>query len=95
MGNGKTNASGFKVAFAEDSPQVEHAMAGIYLSKIKQPGAIGFWGTLVEVAQGLSRGDFPSFADIALYAVAEDFGDRISESNYKESHNAARRTFCE
>lgn len=57
IGTGLTNDSGFKEEFRDSSPQVEHAMWGIYASKgvLSMPGIVGAGGVVLETAQGVRR----------------------------------------
>ena len=92
-----TNSSGFKDNLADDSPQVEHAYAGIYFAKgflSLMPGVSGGQGALVELLQGAYKLQSPSSADIQLYVVASDIGDRLSNSNFTQIKTPITRTMC-
>ena len=92
-----TNSSGFKDVLADDSPQVEHAYAGIYFAKgflSLMPAASGGQGALVELLQGAYKLQKPSSADIALYLVASDIGARLSNSNFTQIKMPITRTMC-
>ena len=64
--------SGFKTQFQDGGNQVQHAMAGIYISAL-----YGFAGRKVAYW----RGD--DHADLALYKTAFDIGDELNEENFK------------
>ena len=89
----KTNSSGFKDELKDKSPQVEHAMVGIYLSKRLQPGGVGAWGTMVELGTALLRLENP-VPDSLLYMYAEDLGDRLTNANMGDFPIALSRTLC-
>jgi hypothetical protein len=57
IGTGLTNDSGFKEEFLDSSPQVEHAMWGVYAGKgfLSLPGVVGAGGVVLETFQGVRR----------------------------------------
>jgi hypothetical protein len=90
----RTNDSGFKDELKDGSPQVEHAMAAIYLAKILPPGGVGANGSFVEFVEAAKNGEKPNAADMLLYTYGEDIGDRLAKSNLKQFPTALRRTIC-
>jgi hypothetical protein len=90
----RTNDSGFKNELKDGSPQVEHAMAAIYLAKILPPGGVGANGSFVEFVEAAKNGEKPNAADMLLYMYGEDIGDRLAKSNLKQFPTALRRTIC-
>lgn len=90
----KTGDSGFKPELKDGSPQVEHAMAGIYLAKVLPPGGVGAKGSFLEFLTAVGRKEKPSSADMLLYAYGEDLGGRVMASNMKDLPGALRKTLC-
>ena len=93
----KTNDSGFKKILKDGSPQVEHAYAGIYFSKgaLMVPGAVGFWGSVVEFIQDAKTKTVPTAADKVLYGYASDIGSRLANNNFDQIKTPITRTMCE
>jgi hypothetical protein len=109
-----TNDTGFKAEFVDSSPQIEHAMWGIYAGKgtLSLPGVVGGVGMVIETAQGIFRllgiateeeryrGMSASevargvYADSVVYAVSEDFAQRLTSANYRDSYRQARKLLC-
>lgn len=90
----RTNDSGFKQELKDNFPQVEHAMAAIYLAKILPPGGVGANGSFVEFVEAAKNGEKPNAADMLLYMYGEDLGDRLAKNNMKQFPTALRRTIC-
>lgn len=90
----RSTASGFKEDLRDDSPQVEHAMAAIYLGKMAPPGA----GELAAGFRELVTGGVPESkveaADYKLWAYGADIGARLSDANLPQVSSAIRRTLC-
>ena len=91
----RTSDSGFRKELRDASPQVEHAMAGIYLAKHIQPGGVGFWGTVGELVQALGNREKPNAADMLLYGYAEDLGGRLMNANMDAFPSALSKTLCD
>lgn len=88
---GATGDTGFKAELKDGSPQVEHAMAAIYLGRgILPPGVASAAAAFSEVVGGT-----PNAADAQLYLIGGDIGARMSASNYKEVPQVIDRTMCE
>jgi hypothetical protein len=87
--------TGFKSELRDGSPQVEHAMAAIYLGKLAPPGASELSGFFVEfVTAGLPERKVDA-ADYKLWAYGADIGARVANANLKDVATAIRRTLCE
>lgn len=91
--NRTTSDSGFKSELKDGSPQIEHAMAGIYLSKSLPPGGVGSIGSFTEFVQAIGRK--PNTADMLLYGYGEDLGGRLAKNNMKQFPQAVEKTLCE
>ena len=91
----KTGDSGFRSDLKDSSPQVEHAMAAIYLAKVLPPGGIGAKGSFFELLEAVGRREKPNAADMLLFAYGEDLGDRLAKSNMPQFPTALRRTLCQ
>lgn len=91
----KTNASGFKDELVDDSPQVEHAYAGIYFAKGvgMAPGAVGLVGSGIELIQDILNQKL-TVADKLLYAYSSDIGSRLSNDNFEIIKTPILRTLC-
>lgn len=91
---GARGDSGFKSELRDGSPQVEHALAAIYIGRNYPPGsteAIALWAEIVRPAVS---GQPVSAADTLLYAIGGDTGQRLSGSNYRELPRVIERTLC-
>lgn len=87
--------TGFRAELRDNSPQVEHAMAAIYLGKLAPPGAAELSGLFIEfVTAGLPEKKVDA-ADYKLWAYGADIGARVSNQNLKDVATAIRRTLCE
>lgn len=91
----RTGSSGFKSELRDSSPQVEHAMAAIYLAKTLPPGGVSAKGSFIEFLTAVGRGEAPNAADMLLYAYGEDLGGRLAANNIKQFPVALRRTLCD
>lgn len=89
----KTDASGFKPDLKDDSPQSEHAMAAIYLGKGLPPALAGVGGTVLELKALFEPGSVNS-ADVLLWLIGGDIGERLSAGNLKQIGTPIRRTMC-
>lgn len=87
-----TKDSGFKAELKDGSPQVEHAMAGIYFAKVVPPGAVTAGGAFTEFVGNIRK---PNAADMLLFGYAEDLGGRVANHNMKDFPTALRRTLCQ
>lgn len=92
---GARGDSGFKVSLKDNSPQVEHLVAAIYIGKTLPPGSAEGIALITEIAEPLASGGKMSTADVQLYAIGSDAGQRLSGSNYKQLPNVIARTACE
>jgi hypothetical protein len=91
---GARGDKGFKEDLKDNSPQVEHALAAIYIGKIYPPGSTEAIALRTEVMGPLTTGGELNAADILLYAIGGDIGQRLSGSNYRELPNVIARTMC-
>ncbi len=91
----KTSDGGFKPSLKDGSSQVEHAMAAIYLGKGLPPVLTTVGGSLKEVKDAFTRGMPVSQADVLLWAIGEDIGARLSNSNMKQVGTPIRNTMCD
>jgi hypothetical protein len=83
-------SEGFKPELADPSPQVEHAFAAIYLGATYPPGSTELISAATEMT-----GNPINWADVRLYMVGGDLGQRISRLNYKQVPDVIRRTMCQ
>lgn len=86
---------GFKSELKDGSPQVEHAMAAIYIGKVYPPGSTEATALVTEVMGPLTSGGKLNPADVLLYAIGGDIGQRLSGSNYRELPGVIGRTMCD
>lgn len=91
----KTLDSGFKPALKDGSSQVEHAMVAIYLGKGLPTPLTTIGGTLRELRDAFQRGESVSAADVALWAIGEEFGARLYNGNLNQIGKPLRNTMCE
>lgn len=85
---GARGDSGFKEYLRDGSPQVEHLMAAIYLAKMAPPSAS-------EIVALWSEGTNATKADVALWVLGLDLGNRVADKNYRnEFPIAIERTIC-
>lgn len=91
---GARGDKGFKEDLKDGSPQVEHALAAVYIGKMYPPGSTEAIALRTEVMGPLTGGGELNAADILLYAIGGDIGQRLSGSNYKELPNVIARTMC-
>jgi hypothetical protein len=92
---GARGDKGFKTDLKDGSPQVEHAMAAIYIGKNYPPGSTEATALRTEVMGPLTgRGELNA-ADILLWAMGGDIGQRLSGSNFKELPRVIERTMCQ
>jgi hypothetical protein len=91
---GARGDTGFKSELRDGSPQVEHSWAAIYVGKMG-PGAGELLALRTEVMGPLRQGGELNSADILLWSLGADTGQRLSASNYKELPNVLQRTQCQ
>lgn len=92
--SGARGDKGFKDDLKDNSPQVEHALAAIYIGKMFPPGTAEAVALRTEVMGPLTDGGDLNPADILLYSIGGDIGQRMSGSNYKELPRVIERTMC-
>lgn len=92
---GARGDSGFKAELKDNSPQVEHAWAAIYIGKTMPPGSAEGLALWFEVLGPLKNGEKPSAADILLYSIGADIGQRLAANNISELPKVIGRTICE
>ncbi len=92
---GARGDKGFKTGLRDNSPQVEHSLAAIYVGKFYPPGAAEAAALQTEVMGPLLAGGKLNSADILLWSLGGDTGQRLSNSNYKELPKVIERTQCE
>lgn len=91
---GARGDKGFKPELKDDSPQVEHAWAAVYIGKNYPPGSSEVAALLTEVMGPLVDGGKLNPQDVLLWSLGGDLGQRISNSNYKEVPGVIKRTMC-
>jgi hypothetical protein len=91
---GARGDKGFKAELKDNSPQVEHSLAAIYVGKFYPPGATEAVALRTEVMGPLMDGGKLNSADILLWSLGGDTGQRLSNSNYKELPKVIERTQC-
>ena len=91
---GARGDSGFKPELKDNSPQVEHAVAAIYIGKTMPPGTAEGIALITEIAEPLAAGGKMNGSDVLLYSIGADIGQRLSGSNYKELPGVITRTLC-
>ena len=92
---GARGDSGFKAELKDKSPQVEHAMAAIYVGKFSPPGTAEFIAFRTEFAAPLLNGKDPNPADILLWSLGADAGQRVSDAELDKLPKVIERTMCE
>lgn len=91
---GARGDTGFRDDLRDGSPQVEHAMAAIYIGKLYPPGSTEAVALRTEIMGPLTgRGELNT-ADVLLYTIGGDIGQRLSGSNFKELPRVIERTIC-
>jgi hypothetical protein len=91
---GARGDTGFKDALRDGSPQVEHALAAIYIGKVFPPGTAEAVSLRTELMGPLTGDGKLNTADILLYALGADIGQRLSASNFRELSKVIERTMC-
>lgn len=91
---GARGDSGFKLELMDQSPQVEHAWAAVYLGAKYPPGSTEVAALLTEVMGPLVDGGKLNPQDIRLWSLGGDLGQRLSRFNYKEAPGVIKRTMC-
>lgn len=86
---GARGDSGFKSELQDNSPQVEHAWAAIYVGKTLPPGSAEAIALITEIL-----GDPFNPQDALLWSLGADAGQRLSASNYKLLPDVIKRTMC-
>jgi hypothetical protein len=89
-----TTDTGFKSDLRDGSPQVEHAMAAIYVGKALPPGGADLAEHFVEAVSSGVRGNVNP-QDHMLYAIGSDIGARLSKFNLQEVRTPIARTMCQ
>jgi len=92
---GARGDSGFKPELRDNSPQVEHSWAAIYVGKFYPPGSTEAAALRTEVMGPLENGGKLNAADILLWALGGDTGQRVDNSNYKQVASVISKTQCE
>jgi hypothetical protein len=92
---GATGDSGFKPELKDGSPQVEHAMAAIYVGKYFPPGSTEAAALLTEFAIPLAAGGKVNPADALLWSIGGDIGQRVSDKELNRLPGVIERTMCE
>jgi hypothetical protein len=92
---GRTKTARFKPELKDGSPQVEHAMAAIYVGKFFPPGSAEAAALLTEFAQPLVSGGRVNPADALLWSIGGDIGQRVSDRELSRFPTAIERTMCE
>lgn len=92
---GARGDKGFKASLKDNSPQVEHLIAAIYIGKTLPPGSAEGIAVITEIAEPLATGGKMNTADVLLYTIGSDAGQRLSGSNYSQLPNVITRTVCE
>lgn len=85
---------GFKDHLKDGSPQVEHAMAAIYVGKHFLPGTAEGAALLTEFALPLASGGKVNPADAKLWSIGGDIGQRISDRELARLPGVIERTMC-
>lgn len=91
---GARGDSGFKSTLKDNSPQVEHAFAAIYVGKYYPGGTEGL-AVITEIVLPEAGGGRIGAADVLLYAIGGDIGQRLSGGNYKQLPEVIKKTMCE
>lgn len=91
---GARGDSGFKPELRDNSPQVEHSWAAIYIGRFYPPGAAEAVSLRTEVMGPLEAGNKLNAADILLWSLGGDTGQRLSDSNFRELPKVIERTQC-
>lgn len=92
---GARGDKGFRAELRDNSPQAEHAFAAIYIGKRFPPGSTEALAVFNEFLGGEAENGKANVADMLLYAVGGDAGQRLSGSNYKQLPGVIDRTMCE
>lgn len=87
--------TGFKAELRDNSPQVEHSWAAIYVGKFYPPGAAEAASLKTEVMGPLESGGKLNAADILLWTLGGDTGQRLDNSNFKQLASVISKTQCE
>jgi hypothetical protein len=86
---GARGDSGFKDEIRDGSPQVEHAMAAIYIGKFFPPPAPEAAAALTEFG-----GKNVNAADVLLWSLGGDAGQRVSDRELDKLPKVIERTMC-
>lgn len=86
---GARGDSGFKKELSDGSPQVEHAMAAIYVGKFFPPPAPEAVAALTEFG-----GKTVNAADVLLWSLGGDAGQRVSDKELEKLPKVIERTMC-
>ncbi len=92
---GARGDSGFTKSLQDGSPQVEHAMAAIYIGKHFPPGSAEALALITEVAEPLISGGKMNGADVALWTLGADAGQRVHDKELAKLPGVIERTMCE
>lgn len=92
---GARGDSGFKLELQDQSPQVEHAMAAIYIGKNFPPGSTEAVALITEIAEPLVSKGKMNPADVALWAIGGDAGQRVSDKELSRLPRVIERTMCQ
>jgi hypothetical protein len=92
---GAKGDKGFKAELRDNSPQVEHSLAAIYVGKFYPPGTAEAAAFRTEVMGPLTGDGKLNAADILLWSLGGDTGQRLDKSNYKQLPKVIERTQCE
>ena len=88
-----TKDSGFKAELQDDSSQVEHAMAAIYIGKVG-PAAPEALGLAKETFDAYKRGTSFSKPDMLLFSIGGDLGARLHDRELVRVGYPIRKTMC-
>jgi hypothetical protein len=92
---GATGDRGFKSELQDGSPQVEHAMAAIYVGKFMLPGSTEGAAMMTEFAIPLAAGGKVNAADMLLWSIGGDIGQRVSDKELTKLPQVIERTMCQ
>jgi hypothetical protein len=85
---------GFKEELRDGSPQVEHAMAAIYIGKHWPPGSEEALAIYTEIVLPVASGQKINAADVALWTIGGDAGQRVSDKELGRLPGVIERTMC-
>jgi hypothetical protein len=91
---GARGDTGFKSELKDNSPQVEHAMAAIYVGKFYPPGSAEALALATEVAQPLLAGSKVNPSDALLWSLGADAGQRVNNKELDKLPRVIERTMC-